>query len=252
MSVSFTIPNPMRNSRMGKIISCILILIGALLIEPNVHFAQIQSSLGQAVIDFILNSLFGLFLILIGVLHLGKNYFLSFQNFFGKKKCFVCQIETQDILVANGDKRVPYCRNHLMIEFSKLFLQFPYKLVVFHPEQDREYCQTMYPYYPISEFEVFNFSQNDRNAMEKIVERIRGACTQCKKNATVAYFRKGILKWDGGGPVMRDVHVQGDNLCTKCTLENIESDLRGNRKPFADNGLFTPYKGDGVFVNSYL
>lgn len=252
MSVSFSISNPMRNPRLGKIISIMFITIGAILIEPNLHFSQIQTSSSRTIINFTENSFLGLFLILIGILHLLRIYSVSFKNIFGKKKCLICKIETQDILIKDGDTHIPYCRTHLMQTFSKLFLPFPYPVIIFQPEQERKYCGTMFPYYPISDFESFNFSKEDELAMQKILRGIDGKCSACKENATVAYFRKGILQWDGGGPMMRNVTVSGEHLCKECTLERIEPDLRMNKNPFTDNGLFVPYKGEGVFVNTYL
>ncbi|MBI2617688.1 hypothetical protein HYW55_06145 [Candidatus Gottesmanbacteria bacterium] len=240
----------MRNSRVGKIIALILIIVGAVLIEPNLHFNQTQPA--KIIVDLIENSFLGLSLIFIGGIHLLNNFFLSLQSNFGKKKCFTCQKKTEDILIREGDKHTPYCRNHLLHEFSKSFLQFPHKMVVFHPEQDRKYCGTMYPYYPISEFEAFYFRKEDRQIMEERLREIQGKCSKCKNSASVSYYRKGVLQWDSSGPVMRSVNIPGEFLCTKCTLDRIEPDLRANKNPFADNGLFVPYKGEGVFVNTYL
>lgn len=250
MSISFKVPNPMRNQRTGTIISFVFILIGAIRIEPYIHFTQ--SSPGEIIIRLIEHSLFDLFLILVGLLQLLRYFLLSNPIHFGKKKCATCQKETQDILVVDGDKRVPYCRNHLLQEFSKSFLQFPHRMIVFHPEQDRNYCGTMYPYYPLSEFDTFNFSKEDRQAMEKIIREIKGECMKCKKDATVAYYRKGLLQWDGTGPKMRNISSLGELLCKDCTLERIEPDLKINKNPFADNGLFIPYSSEGVFINTYL
>lgn len=252
MKTLVTIPNPMRSQRAGKIIALILIIVGIIKIEPNLHFTQVRGFNIQALVDFIGNSYSGILLITIGLLQLLKTQALSLQGNFGKKHCIHCQKETQDILVVDGDKRVPYCRIHLLQEFSKSFLQFPHRMIVFHPEQDRTYCGTMYPYYPLSEFKTFNFLSDDTDAMQKILQIIDEKCAHCKKPATVVYFRKGILQWDSGGPVMREVNTLGESLCKSCSLKRIEPDLNTNKNPFADNGLFIPYSSEGVFINTYL
>jgi len=171
------------------------------------------------------------------------------------KKCKTCSQPAKDVFIVNGTKKEGiYCRRHLIEKFHHAFLTFPYKMVVFHPEQEREYCGTMYPYYPVGEMvSRYRFGKNQEETIRKILSSISGKCQECRKQeAQVAYFAKGILQWDGSGPLLEKVIGAPQLCCNECTLKMIEPALTANKEFFEDNGLFAPYKEEGVYVNTYL
>ncbi|OIO13264.1 hypothetical protein COV53_06820 [Candidatus Gottesmanbacteria bacterium CG11_big_fil_rev_8_21_14_0_20_37_11] len=194
----------------------------------------------------------GLGLVIIGLKILFPNINISFFKP-RLKKCRICTKTTQDILVVEGNQYFYYCRNHLINEFAKKFTSFPYKMVVFHPEQERKYCCTMYPYFPLEEMKVFHFDKESVEQMRKTINSIQEICSHCNnKMAQVAYYRKGILHWENSGPKLSEVISKPQYLCVNCTFSNIEQALRSNKDYYSDNGLLAPYKGNGVFVNTFL
>lgn len=172
-----------------------------------------------------------------------------------KQKCPICSQVAADVLVIEGKTEGTYCRNHVMEKFSQGFLSFSYKMVVFHPEQDRKHCGTMYPYFPLDELvDQYNFEKEAEKRIKEILATISGKCQRCdEKDSQVAYYPKGILQWNESfGPLLENVPLTSHLLCKKCTLQFIEQSLRSNKENFSDNGLFVPYKGEGVYVNTYL
>lgn len=177
-----------------------------------------------------------------------------FNFLFKPKKCTICNLPAGDLLVTNGKATEYFCRKHVIQKFSEAFLTFTYKFVVFHPEQNRKYCGTMYPFYPVSDMVPrFFFKEEDAQIVEKYLGMITGLCSKCQEqNASCAYFSKGVLRWDRLGPLIREVDSKPEILCNKCALEKISSDLTNNKENFQDNGLFVPYGSEGVYVNTYL
>lgn len=239
-----------------KIFGLIFFLIPGIIFAKEMIFLLNRDGIKtyQDFFSFIFMLLFSAFVIFMGLSWIFPGLFSSL---FKPKmeKCIVCSKYSADILVIDGNKKYErYCRNHLLEKFSQAFLVFPHKMVVFYPEQEREYCGSIYPYFPIDEMvSVYKFQKEDTMKIQEIIDTITGKCAQCDKNiARVAFFRKGLLSWDGSGPVLRNISKSPIFLCTKCTLEYIEHPLRANKTPFYDNGLFIPYKGEGVFVNTYL
>lgn len=171
------------------------------------------------------------------------------------KKCKVCGQPADDVFIVDGGKAEGiYCRRHVMENFERAFKAFMYPFVVFHPEQERAGCATMYPYYALDEMvNKFHFEKQARDNVQRYIERISGKCNKCGENkAQVAYFRKGILTWAGSGPQLAKVNAVPQLLCLECTLKQITPALAANKEHYSDNGLFAPYKQAGVYVNTYL
>lgn len=173
----------------------------------------------------------------------------------GPKPCKACQLPAKDLLVENGSKPVTnYCRQHLLQEFGKHFTSFSYKMVVFHPELERKYCDSQYPYYPLEEMvKKFNFETKAEDKIRTFLSEINGQCEWCHERvATVCYFVKGALPWDIAGPVLEKIEVKGKKLCPQCSLQLIQADLMNNKGFFVEKGLMVPYLGNGVYVNTQM
>lgn len=192
------------------------------------------------------------------VLHGLSRWFPSLRNLIPKptpKKCKVCSQPARDVFVIEGNKQEGiYCRRHIIQKFEEAFQSFSFPMVVFHPEQERKYCGTQYPYHALDEMvPTFNFAPESVENIKRIINLIGGKCQSCKEQqAAVAYFAKGVLVWDGSGPVIDKVKTSPSLLCQKCTLKRIAPALTANKEYYVENGLFAPYKQSGVYVNTYL
>lgn len=234
-----------------KIYNNLFILFCFYLSLPVIQYVLFKKTDGFTFESFA-NGIFGIFA---GLFFILITYFpskLPILKLKGKK-CLVCFKEATDVLVINSNRKENYCRSHLISKFSEYFKSFSYNMILFHPEQEREYCGSMYPYYPIEEFEKYNLPKEDKFKSQEILRGINGPCMQCENHqAKIAYFKKGILGWDDGGPAIRNIKEKPTLLCNDCAFSFIEQTLRNNKYFFVDNGLLTPYKGEGVYVNTYL
>lgn len=171
------------------------------------------------------------------------------------KKCKNCGQPARDIFILEGRKSEgTYCRRHIIEKFVQSLSYFPFPMVVFHPEQERKYCGTMYPYFALDDMvPLFSFQKTAEENVRKILLLIKGKCQICTdRKASIAYYPQGILTWDGSGPVLEKVTSIPKLLCTSCALKHITPSLLANKQSYSDNGLFAPYKQSGVYVNTYL
>lgn len=171
------------------------------------------------------------------------------------KKCKICGQPARDIFILEGRKSEgTYCRRHIIEKFTLFFSSFSFPMIVFHPEQERRHCDTMYPYMALDEMmPFFSFQRGAVDNIRKILLLIKGKCQNCNNTkASIAYYPKGLLIWDGSGPVLEKVTSVPKLLCSSCTLEIITPPLLANKQYYSDNGLFAPYKQSGVYVNTYL
>lgn len=172
------------------------------------------------------------------------------ELFSSKHKCEACGMEAKDRLYF-GEKLKWFCRDHLMENFSKSFLAFPDKMVIFHPEFEKV-CKNLYSYYPISKMPQFNFDKSAIGNIERLLSFAGGECSECRSKAQVFYFPKGVLKYSSYNPMVENIDpVLGNALCLEHALAKIQADLRSNPVAF-DEGLYVPYDGRGAYISTYL
>ena len=168
-----------------------------------------------------------------------------------KDTCQTCGKKSLDVLMKDGGKKTEtYCRQHLLDQFKFSFQQHPNKIVVFEFDEGR--CGLVYGYYPVSLMEKFNFQKQDIAKIKSLLLLIQGKCENCQnEKAGAAYFKKEDLPWDEGGPLMSQVTCQPGLFCRKCALERLIPLLSGN-KIFFKEGLYVPYKEEGVFISTCI
>jgi len=218
-----------------------------------VWFGSSKNWIGQNIQTYLGGALVG-GLILFGL----SRWFPQVANFVPKPKpgkCRVCSRLARDVLIVDGGKKAGvFCRRHVIEKFQQAFESFALPMVVFHPEQDRKYCGTMYPYYALGEMVAkFGFDQEAMENVQRILGLIKGKCQRCGgKEATIAYFGRGVLRWGNSGPLLNEVRAEPELLCSSCGAEAVVPSLRVNKEFYTDNGLLVPYMESGVYINTYL
>lgn len=165
-------------------------------------------------------------------------------------KCKMCGKETKEILHQFNDSNW-LCRTHLIELFSKDFLAYTDKMVIFHPEFEKV-CKSLYGYYPLAEMGFFTFNKETTKKMEELLNFINGHCAHCQNEAQVLYFPKGFLDYSGSTPHIEKVYPSlGELLCLNHALAEIQADLESN-PGFFKEGLYIPYAKSGMYVSDYL
>jgi hypothetical protein len=180
-------------------------------------------------------------------------------------KCEVCQKSTKEFLIYEvitrkilrvdhqDVKKKALCHEHLIDEFTRRFIGFPYKLVIFYPELEPKKRSFAYAFLPLAKLREFG---KDITAMDKgLSELAEGCCKRCGQPAQVVYFDRHTLPRDKAGEVQvikwnkslgDQLQGEAEILCLKCAAGEILPSLREYDK--FNGGLCAPYNGDGVFV----
>lgn len=172
-----------------------------------------------------------------------------FFGLFGGHKCKICGKETKEVLEQfKGPSWL--CRAHMIELFSKDFLSYSDKMVIFHPEFEK-LSRTLYGYYPIAEMDSFTFKKEVKLKLGELLGYINGHCAHCQNEARVLYFPKGYLDYSGSTPhIEKATSFSGELLCLDHALGKIKRDLESNPGFFSD-GLFIPYAKAGMYVSNY-
>jgi len=171
-----------------------------------------------------------------------------FSELFGHK-CKVCGKKAKDVL-NQSDNTSWFCREHIIDLFTKEFLAYKDRMLLFHPEFNKGY-KAFYAYYPLAEMGNFGFKKEVVLNMEKLLDHITGHCEQCRNKAQVLYFPKGLLDYSGRNTHIERVHHRsGELLCINHAIEKIKTDLESN-PGFYSEGLYTPYTKDGMYFLNY-
>lgn len=170
---------------------------------------------------------------------------------FDTHRCKICGKGTKEFLVNEKDEEKWFCREHLIKNFTDIFLSSSCRMVIFHPELEK-ISKTIYGYFSSDE-SLLNKEGNVRIA--ELLSFIKGSCIYCQNEAKVLYFSKGFLDYSKGflghTPCIEKVHsTSGELLCLKHSLDKIIPDLQLNKGDF-DDGLYVP-NTDGVYVSAYL
>jgi hypothetical protein len=170
-----------------------------------------------------------------------------------KKKCKICGREANDILSADSSHQLGvFCRNHLIQEYSKLFLSsyFNKVIVEFQPKAAGVW---VYSYYPISELENFGWEKKSREVVENLLLTINGQkCRECSNSSTTLFVSKEAAPWSkySSEPSLEFAKT-GEYLCNEHALEKIKPGIQSNKRHF-DDGLWLPYKEAGFQVGTEL
>lgn len=174
-----------------------------------------------------------------------------------KKKCKICGREASDVLSDSSSHELGvFCRNHLIQEYSKHFLNSSFNKVIveFQPRASGD-LGTVYGYYPISEIEQFGWEKKSRQVVENLLLTINGKkCRECDEPATSLFVSKEAAPWSKYGPEPSlDYAKIGEYLCNEHTLDRIKPSIQTNPKRFNDGGgLWLPYKEGGFQVGTEL
>lgn len=173
----------------------------------------------------------------------GNSAFDNLVYGYTKKKVLFWEIEW-------GKKMKPFCRQHLIQEFKKYFLNFPKKIVVFYPELEHKKGSYVYGNMSLDEMKKRKVSLKTLELIEKSLKEIKGDCMKCKKPASIAYFGQGVLQWGGGMwdyPLLEKITTEPQILCKECSFDEIEYSLRSFKDSFAE-GLFIPFLTDSILT----
>jgi hypothetical protein len=173
-----------------------------------------------------------------------------FFGLFGKHRCKICDAETKDRLFIGEEERW-LCRRHLIENFADVFLAYPDKMVIFHPEFEKV-CKSLYSYYALKDLKSFNFDGKSIIKIEELLSFVNGKCSSCQKEANALYFPKGVLAYSYFNLQLEKVNPSsGELLCAEHALAKFQADLGSNPCAF-DEGLHTPYNKIGIYVSTYL
>lgn len=204
--------------------------------------------------DFLLPILLFLLIPLLGVLGLVARFT---ERILPKKKCKICGREASDVLSDNSSHKLGvFCRNHLIQEWSRHFLNSPFnKIEVEFQPQASGSLGLVYGYYPASEIEQFGWKKKSSQVVENLLLTIIGKkCRECNESATTLFVSKEASPWSKYGPEpSSDYGKTGEYLCNKHALDRIKPAIQTNPKHFNDGGgLWLPYKESGFQVGTEL
>jgi hypothetical protein len=180
--------------------------------------------------------------------------------------CAVCAKKTEEYLVyetvqvktlmwqSTNHKKRPLCRDHLFSPFIDTFVNFPHKLVVFHPGLEgkgRSYTYSFSQLRVVRENPVLEFDKV-LSVLDRALNSIVGTCRMCTRPAQAAYYpdgalpyvREGWLSWEK--PLFTEIKEDPTPLCLHCTLAEIMPSLRSYS--CFTRGLWEPYGGEGILL----
>lgn len=180
-----------------------------------------------------------------------------FSGLFPKPKCKICGQRGEDVLSENSDHELgKFCRNHLLQEYSRLFLNFHFNkvMVEFQPKASG-YLGPVYGYYPVSEIEKYGWEKKSRQIVENLLLTINGKqCKACNRSATTLFVSKEVAPWSKYGPEPSLEYARiGEYLCNDHALDKVKPSIQNNPQNFYDGGgLWLPYKEGGLQVGTEL
>jgi hypothetical protein len=170
-------------------------------------------------------------------------------------KCSICKKPSKDILIYTDRKRKRFCRDHLLEEFKKEFLNFNEKMVVFYPSLESKVGPYVYHYQAISDVPKKLREDKVGQMINQALNAISGKCSKCGRPANIAYFDPGTFRWEvikSGGvdwdlPKFEEISVEPQMVCSHCVIDEIIYSLRNFQGDFGE-GVGLPYNGRGVFL----
>ncbi len=144
-------------------------------------------------------------------------------------------------------KSRPVCTNHLIQEFGFAFESCTYRYVVFPPIAEKGYLSFGYNYEPLNKISPLDkISSIGLLALSYISE----SCSECRHQASVAYFDQEFYEWLGETPEISIKLNPPKSLCKKCTLEKVAPILATTCMIF-EEGIEIPHAGDGLYYPKY-
>jgi hypothetical protein len=180
---------------------------------------------------------------------------LPMKLFTRNRPCATCGKATDEVLISEGSDECHYCRTHLIEAFSQGFRASAFKMAVFEYEPcASKYTGQIYAYYPISAFERFNWSAQDQEVMEKVLNEVdtQATCPHCgTDHCRVIYFSKEAAPWRKDARILAEYEGRGEPMCPPCALERLLPSLRDNPRRFVE-GLYLPYQTEGMYMTTEL
>lgn len=160
-----------------------------------------------------------------------------------KRKCTVCEAETQDAYMDSSGKLSHLCRTHLVDRWKNDVLASSNSMVVIEPDLEDKNHSMGYMYADIQQLGLWQYGKTVQDNMSKYLDTIVGKnCEECGSGATVAYFKKE----DYEIPLMEKISATPKYLCKNCMIKKIAPMITGSQNNFFE-GVCAPAGGNGVY-----
>lgn len=199
----------------------------------------ILSFLGSQSVDYVivivLVNIIGILLVVVGLGNL--------LGFIKKKKCQICSDLGKDSL--SSEKTIgTFCRKHLILRYSELFLRSHFHLVMLEYQPDG-ISYPGYLYYPLSEID---WGGNQKEIIQELINGIRSKkCVSCDDSTSILFISKELAPFKKFGPEpQNNFSTKGLYLCKKHALEKALPSIKNSKKDFnIHGGLYLPFKENG-------
>jgi len=174
----------------------------------------------------------------------GKKCTVCGKKSMGEKICYDVK---NKLGVEWGVNSKPFCREHMVEEFKKYFINFKGKLVVFYPDLEDKRGSFIYSYSPLEKMSGDKYMNEIHSRVENWLNGINGNCNKCGKTANIAYFAKGTFEWESNpwAPNFKKISTQPEIVCNDCIADKITFSIRSFKDKFIE-GISVPTKDDGL------
>ena len=120
--------------------------------------------------------------------------------------------------------------------------------------QASKYTGEIYGYYPYSKLSQFRWTEDERQVVKILLNKIdtQALCQQCNAtNCQILYLSKEAAPWERSARILQEYKDKGELLCSACALDRLLPVLRNNPKHFAE-GLYLPYQEAGIYITTEL
>ena len=178
-----------------------------------------------------------------------------------KRTCKICGKNREVFLYAQPPRQitllfisiwntpsVDLCVEHFISEFTRRFLEYPHKMVVFTPYLQIKETHVTYGYefFPVKEGVTSTLFRGSELEIWASLKAISGNCQTCGREARVAFFDKEAILWRGEIAVPYAENTSPNLLCKECAAERLKGAWQEYAKYFED-GIWCPWGGEGGF-----
>jgi hypothetical protein len=198
--------------------------------------------------------------------------FLSkFRSWF-KWKCSICNKSANEELFLwtprkflcfrwNGFRGIPYCREHLVLEFIRVLQTCEERMVFFYPDLESKSGSYQYIHVPLADLraqqdsDTSGYTKRALHVLESAFAIIQGPCMECGFPANSAFFphdsfewgkRKGYLGGKFDQPQIDTITRAPEILCRRCVCSKIRDSLLKWDETFQE-GIEGPRPTEGFY-----